>query len=437
MAKSGVLYTYAGNFRAVKALVAAGYSGANVNVDQAFSFGTTNRSEEFLKKFPFGKVPAFESSDKKVLLSESDAIAYYLATDALRGKDEAGRAEVLKWIVYAQTDLYAPIAGWLFPSMSIIQFNKDQVAKAKTETERQLQTLDDILLARTYLVGESITLADVSVFTTLSDLFKKLLDKESRQPYPNLVRWFDTILNQTEVQGALKKASYEFSYCETPIKFDPAKLKELSGGQAQAQPAKKDDKKKKDDKPKKEEKPKKEAEVAEEPDAAEMALAEEPKSKDPLDALPKGTWVMDDFKRFYSNNEVVDSIPYFWEKFDKENYSIWLGEYKYNDELLKVFMSCNLITGMFQRLDKMRKNAFASVCLWGDDNNSTISGIWVWRGQELAFPLSPDWQIDYETYSWSKLNPDAPETKKMVSDYFSWEGTDKGGRKFNQGKIFK
>jgi elongation factor 1-gamma len=100
-------------------------------------------------------------------------------------------------------------------------------------------------------------------------------------------------------------------------------------------------------------------------------------------------------------------------------------------------MSCNLITGMFQRLDKMRKQAFASCCLFGEDNNSTISGVWVWRGQELAFPLSPDWQIDYESYDWKKLDASSEETKKLVTQYFSWAGTDKGGRKFNQGKIFK
>ena len=51
-----VLYTYPGNFRALKALVAAGYSGADVTVDPAFSFGTTNKTQEFLKKFPLGKV---------------------------------------------------------------------------------------------------------------------------------------------------------------------------------------------------------------------------------------------------------------------------------------------------------------------------------------------------------------------------------------------
>lgn len=116
----------------------------------------------------------------------------------------------------------------------------------------------------------------------------------------------------------------------------------------------KDEKKKE----KKEEKPKpkkEEPEEAEEMDAADAALLEEPKSKDPFDEMPKGTFNMDDFKRFYSNNEESKSIPYFWDKFDKENYSIWFGEYKYSDELTKVFMSCNLISGIFH-------NFFFFVC---------------------------------------------------------------------------
>jgi len=36
----------------------------------------------------------------------------------------------------------------------------------------------------------------------------------------------------------------------------------------------------------------------------------------------------------------------------------------------------------------MRKNAFASMCLFGSDDDSSISGIWVWRGQDLAFEVS-------------------------------------------------
>ena len=92
---------------------------------------------------------------------------------------------------------------------------------------------------------------------------------------------------------------------------------------------------------------------------------------------------------------------------------------------------------MFQRLEKLRKNAFASVLVFGQSGDSSISGIWVWRGQELAFPLSPDWTIDYESYDWKKLDADSEETKKMVNSYFRWEGEDSKGRKANTGKIFK
>jgi len=436
MDKSGTLYTYNNNFRALKALIAASYSGTSVTLDPKFTFGETNKTEGFLKKFPNGKVPVYESKDGKVLLSESDAISYYLANETLRGgKDELQQVQILQWTSFAQSELLPAVCGWLFPSLSIMAFNKENVGKAQTEVTRLLTLLDNHLLTRTYLVGETVTLADITVFSTLIDLLKNLLDVEARKPFVNFARWFDTLLNQPKVKEAIKKYNYDFSYCVTPVKFDPAKLKDITGGEAKGKkPA--EDKKKKEEKPKAE-KPKKEAEPVEEMDEAEAALAAEPKSKDPLDALPKGTFVMDDFKRSYSNNEVTVSLPYFWEKFDPENYSIWFGEYKYNNELTKVFMSCNLIAGMYQRLDKMRKNAFSSMCLFGEDNNSTISGVWIWRGQELAFPLSADWTIDYETYSWTKLDAKSPETKTLVNNYLSWEGTDKEGRKFNQGKIFK
>merc|ERR1712071_396155 len=226
----------------------------------------------------------------------------------------------------------------------------------------------------------------------------------------NLNRWFNTLIHQAEFKAVIG----DFKICEKECQVDPKKFSEFQGkvgGQVK-------DKKEKKEKKKEEKKP-------------------APKSKDPFDALPKGSFDFDDFKRFYSNNEESASIPYFWEKFDKENYSIWYGEYKYNEELTQVFMSCNLIGGMFQRLDKMRKQAFSSVCVFGENNNSSISGLFIWRGQGLAFELSPDWQVDYDVYSWQKLEPEEEETKKLVAQYFSWTGTDKAGRPFNQGKIFK
>ena len=53
------LYTYPENFRACKVLIAAQYSGVEVKVvsePPEFQLGVTNKTPEFLAKFPLGKV---------------------------------------------------------------------------------------------------------------------------------------------------------------------------------------------------------------------------------------------------------------------------------------------------------------------------------------------------------------------------------------------
>ncbi|GBP22237.1 Elongation factor 1-gamma [Eumeta japonica] len=421
---AGVLYTYPENFRAYKALIAAQFSGVDLKVAPNFVFGETNKSKEFLKKFPAGKVPAYESKDGKVLLTESNAIAYYVSNDELRGKDATSQSQIIQWMSWADSEVLPASSAWVFPYLGIMQYNKQNVERARTDLLAALEVLDSHLLSKTFLVGERISLADIVVFSTLLHAFQYVLDPEKRKSLVNVQRWFNTIAHQKQVSAVVG----ELVQCAAPPQYDPKKYQELHQGKKEG--GKKE--KKAQEKGEKKEAP------AREPEPAEDDFEEKPKeSKDPFDSMPKGTFNMDDFKRFYSNEDEAKSIPYFWEKFDPENYSIWFAEYKYPEDLSKVFMSCNLITGMFQRLDKMRKQAFASVCLFGADNDSSISGVWVWRGQDLAFPLSPDWQIDYESYDWKKLDPSSEETKKLVHDYFSWTGEDKKGRKFNQGKIFK
>ena len=91
----------------------------------------------------------------------------------------------------------------------------------------------------------------------------------------------------------------------------------------------------------------------------------------------------------YSNENIAEkAIPYFWENLDKEGWSLWKADYKYNDELKMSFMAANLIGGMFQRIDKLHKYAFASMLIFGENYKLTISGVWLLRGQELAFDVS-------------------------------------------------
>jgi len=423
---SGTLYTYPKNWRAYKVQIAAEFSGAKVVVDSSFEYGVTNKTDEFMKKFPLGKVPAFETKDG-VCLFDSNAIAYAVSNQTLQGCDALHQAQVSQWLHFAETELLPGSTKLVFPLMGLMPFNKKVEEESKQSVVRCLDVMNAHLLHHTYFVGERITLADISLCCTLLRLYEFVLDKDFRANITNVHRWFTTVINQKE----FKKVLGDIKICDKAVTFDMNKFKDM---QAKLHGGK--DSGKKDKKVEKKEKP---AAAAAKPKEKpkEESPAPVPKPKDPLDALPAGTFNMDDFKRFYSNNDEDKSVPYFWEKFDKEHYSIWMGEYKYNDELSKIFMTCNLVGGMFQRLEKLRKNAFASACIFGKDNDNSISGIWVWRGHDLAFELSEDWGIDYSSYSWTKLDPDTDETKKLVDQYFKWVGEDKSGKAFNQGKIFK
>lgn len=446
----GTLYTFPGNFRAYKAQIAAQYSGAQLTVagEDKFKMNETNRSEGFLKKFPTGKVPAYEN-DAGVYLFESNAIAHFLSNEQLRGKTVAEQAQVLQWIEYGEREIVPTSATLVYPCMGIMQFNKQNNERAKDELKQILKLLNDYLLTRTYLVGERITLADIAVCSDLLLLFQWIIEPSLRQPYPNVTRWFLTLINQKEFQAVLGS---DYKLCEKTAQFDANKYAEVSrqqqnqgkaAGQTTDDGAKGGKKKGQEEKPAKEAAPKPEKkEKAKEQkeddggDEEDEAYAE-PKQKDPFAEMPKSSFNMDEFKRVYSNEDTATkALPYFWKNFDKENMSIWFCEYKYPEDLSQVFMTCNLVSGFFQRLEKLRKNAFASMCVFGENNNNTITGVWFWRGQDLAFLLSSDWQVDYESYSWKKLSPDDPSTQQLVNQYFLWEG-EHNGKKFNQGKIFK
>ena len=54
----------------------------------------------------------------------------------------------------------------------------------------------------------------------------------------------------------------------------------------------------------------------------------------------------------------------------------------------------------------------------------------------FTFQLSPDLMVDYDSYTWRKLEYNSEEAKKLITEYWMWEG-DFDGKKFNLGKTFK
>jgi len=346
---------------------------------------------------------------------------------------------------------------WVYPTLGVIaQPSKSQSDKAREAIREAFNVLNSHLETRTFLVGERLTLADITVACDSLLLFQHVLDPKSRDAFVHVERWFQTVVNQPTV---LKVLGESVQLCKEEAHYDAKKYNDLHpkgdhpqrGGQGrqrnrshrkssgshpdgpeQQQHQQKPQQqgggnKKQNQKP--QEQPPAAAEEDDEPVVKE--------AKDPFLKLPKGTMDMDEWKRTYSNNDVESvALPWLWQHFDAENYSLWQCDYKYNNELTLIFKTCNLVGGMFQRLDRMRKHAFGSMCVYGENNSNCISGAWMWRGQGLAFELESDLQLDYEHYEWKKLDPKNDEHRKLITEYFIQRG-EHDGKKFNQGKVFK
>lgn len=406
-----VLHSFADNKNAFKARIAAEYSGVKLELTKDFVMGVSNKTPEFLKMNPLGKVPVLETSDGAVF--ESNAIARYVAKlkndNPLFGSSLIEYAHIEQWIDFSATEIDANLARWLYPRLGFYPYLQPSEEIAIAALKRALDALNTHLASNTYLVGHLVTLADIVMTCNLSVGFRFILTKSFIKDYPHVERYFWTMVNQpnfAKIMGEIKQAE---TIPAVPSK-KPAQTKE---------PAK----------PKKEE-PKKEAKK-EEPKPKEEAEEEEapkPKPKNPLDLLPPSKMVLDDWKRLYSNTKTnfrEVAIKGFWEMYDPEGYSLWFCDYKYNEENSVSFVTLNKVGGFLQRMDLARKYAFGKMLVIGSEAPFKVKGLWLFRGKEIP-KFIMDEVYDMELYDWKEvdINDEAQKERvnQMIEDQEPFEG---------------
>jgi len=155
----------------------------------------------FLEVNPNAKIPAIVDDGQRVF--ESGAVLTYLAdkTGKLLAASGPERYEALSWVFFNVAGP-GPMLGQLG---FFKKFAKEQVPMAieryQKEAERLYGVLDKRLEGRDFLVGDSLTIADIINFTWPHAVRSFLSFDPS--PWPNLTRWLDTLAARPAFAKAL------------------------------------------------------------------------------------------------------------------------------------------------------------------------------------------------------------------------------------------
>ncbi|TNN02795.1 hypothetical protein fugu_010282 [Takifugu bimaculatus] len=189
------------DFRSLLALVAAEYCSSSrprtLTKDPPASLNSSSRPTLLLG-----------AREGDSVLSGASAVSWYLA---LQGKKAGGNAkqqsQVWQWLSFADNELTPVSCAVVFPLMGMTGLDKKIQQNSRVELMRVLKVLDQALEPRTFLVGESITLADMAVAMAVLLPFKYVLEPSDRNVLMNVTRWFTTCINQPEFLKVLGKIS--------------------------------------------------------------------------------------------------------------------------------------------------------------------------------------------------------------------------------------
>lgn len=161
--------------------------GLKLNLKVINTFANEHLKPEFVKLNPQHTIPTLV--DNGFVLWESRAILAYLVekygrNDSLYPKEAKARALVNQRLFFDLGTLYPALSEYYFPQMQGKPADPEKFKKV----EAALGILDAFLEGKLYLAGEKLTIADISIWSTVAAfiLFKLDLSK-----YPNIVKWYE------------------------------------------------------------------------------------------------------------------------------------------------------------------------------------------------------------------------------------------------------
>ncbi len=180
--------------------------GVDHELDE-FNFIAEGMPEAQLARHPFGKVPALTHGD--FVLYEVCAIGRYIDEafegPALQPADAKGRARVTQIGSIIDSYTYPPALGTIVIQRLVTPMlggtpDEAAIAEALPKAEKAMQVLNDMILERSHLVGDALSLADLHL-VPIYDYFQKTPEGERvLDGTPGLRRWWGAISARESVK---------------------------------------------------------------------------------------------------------------------------------------------------------------------------------------------------------------------------------------------
>lgn len=117
------------------------------------------------------------------------AVAKQNPRTQLLGTNERGYVEIIRWMSFVNSEVQPHLANWFKPLIGRRPYNAENVRIAGERVNRAVAVLESHLQS-TYLLGESLTLADLFAASSVSRGFQYVFDSHWQQSYPRVTNWF-------------------------------------------------------------------------------------------------------------------------------------------------------------------------------------------------------------------------------------------------------
>jgi glutathione S-transferase len=185
------LHCFGQSGNAFKAAMMLNLSGADWEPRFVDFFNGEHKTPEYLAINEMAEVPALQHGD--FVLTQSGVILDYLAekTGKFGARNDEERREILRWLLFDNHKFTSFTATYRFQVAFVENPDPGLVAFAKMRMEGAMAVVEKRLADRDFLLGDRLTIADLSLQGYLS--YDAEFDMAGFPDHPNMRGWIDRV----------------------------------------------------------------------------------------------------------------------------------------------------------------------------------------------------------------------------------------------------